>query len=132
MEYDEIEALRGRHPAWRLLRAGNSALIMSFLGGYFVDGNRGACSASDVAAALDDQLYALNADIQVESGDLRFPKESRAYLEDWAATDAGYLRRFYPADDDEVHYEVTPLRGAPPARHQEAGHRRGQCRRDRS
>ena len=108
MEYDEIEALRGRHPAWRLLRAGNSALILSFLGGYFVDGNRGACSASEVAAALDDHLYALNADVPAESGDLRFPKEPRAYLEDWAATDAGYLRRFYPADDDQVHYEVTP------------------------
>jgi hypothetical protein len=108
MEYDEIDALRGRHPAWRLLRAGNSSLILSFLGGYFVDGNRGACPASDVAAALDDHLYVLNADLPQEGGDLRFPKEARAYLEDWSGTDAGYLRRFYPVDDDEVHYEVTP------------------------
>ena len=29
-------------------------------------------------------------------------------MEDWAATDTGYLRRFYPPGDDEVHYEVTP------------------------
>jgi hypothetical protein len=102
VDYDAIEALRDRHPAWRLLRAGNATLILSFLGAFFVDGNRGACSAGEVADALDDHLYALNTD------DARYPKAPRAYLEDWAATDAGYLRRFYPPGDDEVHYEVTP------------------------
>lgn len=102
MDYQSISALRDRHPAWRLLRAGNAALILSFLGHYFVEANRGACSASAVADALDDHLYALNTD------EIRYPKQPRAYLEDWAATDAGYLRRFYPPGDDEVHYEVTP------------------------
>jgi Protein of unknown function (DUF3375) len=107
MDYEAIDALRERHAAWRLLRAGNASLVLSFLGEYFVDGNRGACSASELAAALDDHLYALNADAAA-AGDPRYPKAPRAYLEDWAATDAGYLRRFYPAGDDEVHYEVTP------------------------
>jgi flagellar motility protein MotE (MotC chaperone) len=102
VDYEAITALRDRHPAWRLLRAGNATLILSFLGEFFVEANRGACSATAVADALDDHLYALNAD------EVRYPKEPRAYLEDWAATDAGYLRRFYPPGDDEVHYEVTP------------------------
>ena len=57
---------------------------------------------------MDDHLYALNADEPAENGQPRFPKSPRAYLEDWAATDAAYLRRFYPPGDDEVHYEVTP------------------------
>ena len=52
MDYATIAALRDRHPAWRLLRAGNSVLILSFLGGFFVEGNRGACPASELAAAL--------------------------------------------------------------------------------
>jgi hypothetical protein len=108
VEYAAIDALRERHPAWRLLRAGNSTLILSFLGAYFVEGNRGACPASEVAAALDDHLHALNAEISTESGEERFPKEARSYLEDWAATGVAYLRRFYPPGDDEVHYEVTP------------------------
>lgn len=108
MEYQEVDALRERHSAWRLLRAGNTSLILSFLGRYFVEENRGACSSSEVAAALDDHLYALNSEISTEDGEPRFPKEPRAYLEDWAATDSGFLRRFYPPDDDEVHYEVTP------------------------
>ena len=102
VDYEAATALRERHPAWRLLRAGNATLILSFLGHFFVEGNRGACSASEVADSLDDHLYALNAD------EVRYPKPPNAYLEDWAATDAGYLRRFYPPGDDEVHYEVTP------------------------
>lgn len=102
MDYQGITALRENHPAWRLLRAGNAPLILSFLGEFFVEGNRGACAAGAVADALDDLLYALNAE------EVRYPKEPRGYLEDWAATDAGYLRRFYPPGDDEVHYEVTP------------------------
>jgi hypothetical protein len=120
MRYEELAAQRERHAAWRLLRAGNATLILSFLGGFFVEGNRGGCRASEVAAALDDCLYVLTAAIPTDTdtdtgtdGDgeaeqVRYPKEPRAYLEDWAATDAGYLRRFYPPGDDEVHYEVTP------------------------
>ena len=108
MEYEAIDALREKHAAWRLLRAGNASLIFSFLGSFFVEGNRGACAASELAAALDDHLYSLNAAIHTDSGEPRYPKPPRTYLEDWAATDAGYLRRFYPAGDDEVHYEITP------------------------
>ncbi len=109
MDFDVIEALRARHPAWKLLRAGNAGLALSFLGAFFVDANRGASSAGEVAPALDDHLHALNA--AVAGGDEdepRFPKPARAYLDDWSATDTGYLRRFYPSGGDEVHYEITP------------------------
>lgn len=108
MDYEVIDALRDRHAAWRLLRATHATLILSFLGEFFVEGNRGACAASEVAAALDDHLYSLNAANADEPGTIRFPKEPRTYLEDWSATTAGYLRRFYPTGDDEPHYEVTP------------------------
>lgn len=108
MDYEAIEALRDKHASWRLLRAGNAALVLSFLGDFFVDGNEGATSASALAAALDERLYALNADLSPESGEPRFPKEARAYLDDWSAADTAYLRRFYPTRDEEVHYEATP------------------------
>ncbi len=107
MEHEAIETLRERHPAWRLLRAANASLIISFLGRFFVEANRGATSAAEVSAALDEDLYALNA----VAGDLeesRFPKRPQAYLDDWSASEIGYLRRFYPPGDDEVHFEVTP------------------------
>lgn len=107
MEHETIEALRERHPAWRLLRAANASLIISFLGRFFVEGNRGATSAAKVAAALDQDLYALNA-VAGDLEDARFPRTSEAYLHDWSSTEIGYLRRFYPPGDDEVHFEVTP------------------------
>lgn len=107
MDFEAIDLLRARHPAWRLLRAHNASLILSFLGDFFVANNRGATSVSAVAAALDDTLYDLNI-AAGDGGDARFPKVPQAYLEDWAATEAGFLRRFYPAGVDEVHYEVTP------------------------
>lgn len=107
VDYQAIESLRGKHPAWRLLRANNASLILSFLGDYFVENNRGASSASQVAAALDDHLYTLNS-LSADDQERRYPKDPLAYLEDWAATEAGFLRRFYPAGIDEVHYEVTP------------------------
>lgn len=108
MDFETIESLRERHTAWRLLRAGNASLVLSFLGRFFVEDNRGATAVSAVTTALDDELYALNADAPTEDGEPRYPKSPKAYLEDWSAHEAGYLRRFYPVGSDEVHYEVTP------------------------
>lgn len=104
MDYIAIETLRERHPAWRLLRADNSPLVLAFLGRWFVEENRGATSAAELIAALDDELHARNAD---HAEDPPFPKRPRDYLEDWAAPERGWLRSYYPADSDEVHYEVT-------------------------
>ena len=104
MEYDAIEALRERHPAWRLLRAGNAGLVLSFLGRHFVEENNGATSASVLAAALDDQLYSLNTDPEQP----RYPKAAADYLDDWSADGSGWLRRFYPLGSDEIHYDATP------------------------
>jgi len=68
VDFEAIDTLRERHVAWRLLRAGNASLILSFLGDFFVEGNRGSCSASEVGAALDDHLYVLNSDAFPEPG----------------------------------------------------------------
>lgn len=104
MEHDEIEVLRESHPAWRLLRAGNAALVLSFLGRFFVEDNHGAVSSTELAAALDDQLHALNLS---DPDHPHYPRPASDYLQDWAATESGWLRRFYPSGSDEVHYEAT-------------------------
>jgi hypothetical protein len=39
VDYERLEAPRERHPAWRLLRAANAILVLSFLGRVFVEGN---------------------------------------------------------------------------------------------
>ncbi len=105
MDHADVERLQQRHPAWRLLRAGNAPLVLTFLGRFFVEDNNGAVGASTLAAALDDELYALNA---LDPAAPRYPKPAAEYLEDWAHADAGWLRRFYPLGSDEVHYDATP------------------------
>lgn len=103
MDLDEIDRLWERHPAWRLLRARNAPLILAFLGGVFVDENRGAVSAGELISSLDDFLYAVH-----RTEPERYLADPAAYLDDWAASESGWLRRFYPAASDEVHYEATP------------------------
>ena len=60
MRYEEVAALRAGSPAWRLLRAENAPLILSFLGRLFVDDNVREISATELISTLDDELYALN------------------------------------------------------------------------
>jgi flagellar motility protein MotE (MotC chaperone) len=105
MDHADVERLQQRHPAWRLLRAGNAPLVLSFLGRFFVEENNGATAASVLAATLDDELYALNAPDPAAPS---YPKRAAEYLEDWAHADTGWLRRFYPLGSDEVHYDATP------------------------
>ena len=104
---DEIAWLRDNSPAWRLLRADNAPLVLSFLHRVFVAGNARSVSAAELASRLDDELYALNQRDGGQGG-RRFPKVARAYLDDWAAPGAGWLRKFYPDGTDEPHYDATP------------------------
>ncbi len=107
MDHDTIEGLREQHPAWRLLRAGNAPLVLSFLGRHFVEENNGATSASVLISRLDDELYALDRGDGTD-GARRYPKAAREYLDDWSADTTGWLRRFYPPGSDEIHYDATP------------------------
>jgi hypothetical protein len=104
MNYDEIVLLRNQHPAWALLRSNNVALVLSFLGRMFVDGNASGIRASTLVADLDEELYALNQRL----GEDTFPRSASAYLDDWASPDHGWLRKYYPAGADEAHFDLAP------------------------
>jgi len=104
MELEDVSFLREHDAAWRLLRADNAPLILSFLHRVFVEGNARSISATDLASLLDDELYALNERL----GDAKFPKPARAYLNDWAKPDVSWLRKYYPTGTDEAHFDATP------------------------
>jgi hypothetical protein len=104
MDYDEIEHLRSNHPAWSLLRSTNAPLVLSFLGRVFVERNAGDLSGAELAGELDDELYALNQRL----GEVRFPRSAVEYLDEWAAPDRGWLRKFYPPGSDEARYDLSP------------------------
>lgn len=104
LDYATLTNLRINHPAWRLLLADHAPLIASFLQQVFVLPNVRLMSQSDLVSKLDDQLFLLRETL----GDDAFPKAADKYLDDWAQNDKGWLRKFYPVDSDEPHFDLTP------------------------
>ena len=99
--------LRDNSPAWRLLRADHAPLVLSFLHRVFVAENVRSIPAAELASRLDDVLYALN-ERAGHNEPKKFPKPAKAYLDDWAAPEAGWLRKYYPEGTDEPHVDATP------------------------
>jgi hypothetical protein len=104
LDYSTLELLRTNHPAWRLLRSDHAALVASFLHRVFVVPNARVIPQGDLAELLEDQLFELRERLGADA----FPKTALAYLNDWSANDKGWLRKFYPADSDEPHFDLTP------------------------
>ncbi|HWQ25689.1 MAG TPA: DUF3375 domain-containing protein [Chlorobaculum sp.] len=104
LDYTTLDLLRQNHPAWRLLRAQHAPLVASFLHRIFIAPNVRTLSQSDLVEALEDELFALRRQL----GDDTFPGSAQNYLNDWAENDKGWLRKFYPAGEDEPHYDLTP------------------------
>ena len=104
LDIDTLETLRRQHPAWRLLVADSAPLVASFLHRVFVLPNLRVMAQADLAEALEDTLYALRE----QRGASAYPKPAAEYLNDWAANDKAWLRKFYPVGSDEPHFDLTP------------------------
>jgi len=104
LDYGTLDAMRAHHPAWRLLRSDHAALIASFLHRVFVAPNARTMAAADLAEALEDELYSVRQLL----GESAFPKPAPDYLNDWAAPDKGWLRKFYRPGTDEAQFDLTP------------------------
>ena len=104
LDFATLDVLRTHHPAWRLLRSDHAALVASFLHRVFVAPNVRVMAAADLAEALEDELYAL----RLHLGETAFPKPTLDYLNDWAAPDKGWLRKFYRPGTDEAQFDLTP------------------------
>ena len=104
MDYRTLETLRRRHPAWRLLVADHAPLIVSFLHDTFIRPNVRTLSQPELVTRLDDYLFSLRADL----GEDMFPREAVHYLDTWASDEHAWLRKYYPPNSDEVHFDITP------------------------
>jgi hypothetical protein len=93
LDYATLDLLRQNHPAWRLLRSDHAPLVASFLQRVFIAPNVRVMVQADLAEALEDELFALRDRFGAEL----FPKAALDYLNDWAANDKGWLRKFYRA-----------------------------------
>ncbi|MDO8770578.1 MAG: DUF3375 domain-containing protein [Burkholderiaceae bacterium] len=103
-DYSTLILLRNGHPAWRLLRSEHAPLVASFLQRVFIAPNLRVISQAGLAAALEDELFALREQV----GSDVFPKPALDYLNDWAAADKAWLRKFYRAGSDEAQFDLTP------------------------
>lgn len=104
MDHATLASLRDRHPAWRLLASPHAPLAASFLHRVFVLPNVRVMSEADLAEALADELFALAEQL----GPQAYPKPAPEYLNDWAAPDKGWLRKFYKPGTDEPQFDLTP------------------------
>lgn len=104
LDYTTLDTLRRSHPAWRLLDSPHAPLVASFLHQAFVAPNVRVMAQADLVEKLEDVLFGLRLSL----GDGTFPRAAAQYLDDWAANDKGWLRKFYPPGSDEPHFDLTP------------------------
>ncbi|MFF0290992.1 DUF3375 family protein [Streptomyces sp. NPDC005262] len=69
----------------------------------FVEQGARPIAGAELVERLDDELFALNDRL----GQGTFPKSAKAYLDDWSAPGNDWLRKYYPPDSDEPHYDAT-------------------------
>jgi hypothetical protein len=103
MDYRSLEALRKSNPAWRLLQADYAPLIIGFLHQNFIQPNIRTMPQDELISRLEDYLFQLRE----QRGPECFPKPASQYLDDWAADSHGWLRKYYPPNTDEPHYDIT-------------------------
>lgn len=104
MNHDVLDRLRQTHVAWRLLAADHAPLVLGFLALAFIAPNRRAIPAPELTAHLESYLDQLRETYGAE----RYPRSARQYLEDWAAPERAYLRKYYPKSGEDAEYDLTP------------------------
>lgn len=103
MDYEQLAAQRRTHPAWRLLAADHAPMIVSFLHANFIAPNVRTFPREQLVIQLDDHLFHLHE----LAGECLYPKPAASYLDDWASDERGWLRKYYPEDEDQPHYDLT-------------------------
>jgi len=104
MTYEYLKNLKSNHSALLLLHADNFAMISSFFYSAFKVNNLQSLKESEILTKLDDHLYALNQGYE----EVKYPKKTKDYLDDFTHQRTGYLRKYYGYESDEPIYELTP------------------------
>ncbi len=104
MDYRTLETLRREHPAWRLLSAEHAPLVVSFLHLSFIRPNKRTLPKQELVVQLEDYLHHLRE----RTGEDDFPRRADQYLDDWASDERAWLRKFYPANEEQPHFDITP------------------------
>ena len=103
MDFYAINALRENHAGWSLLRAQNAPLAVSFFIKAFTAPNERDIGRQELIDHLDDLLFGLREVF----GEDRFPRPAGEYLDEWAAPERAWLRKYYVPGQDEPRYDLT-------------------------
>lgn len=103
MDFYAINSLRESHAGWSLLRAQNAPLALTFFMAAFTGPNQRNLGRQELIDVLDDVLF----DLRDSEGEDRFPRPAGEYLDDWAADERQWLRKYYVPGEDEPHYDLT-------------------------
>lgn len=103
MDFYAINSLRENHAGWALLRAQNAPLALHFFMAAFTDPNQRNVGRQQLIDTLDDVLFGLRESF----GEDKFPRSASEYLDDWAAPERAWLRKYYVPGEDEPHYDLT-------------------------
>ena len=97
MSYEFLKNMRIHHPAWKLLAADSAPLVISFLYFAFVADNKREIPEHILLRELDGYME------EMEYTASEKPPVPIDLLTQWADDNHGWLRKFYPANSDEVH-----------------------------
>ena len=100
MTYESLKNLREYNPAWRLLASDNASFILSFFYKEFVLPNQRKLSEHVLVSKLENHME-LIPHIRANN------KKAKDYLVEWSDDGFGWLRRFYPKNEEEVHYDLS-------------------------
>ena len=95
MTYEYLQNLKKHHITLKLINSDNAAFSLAFFDFVF---NRQRFLSIE-AHAIEELLETFQADLTI-AYENRFPKEAKAYLEDW--TLSGYLKKYYNAQGEVV------------------------------
>lgn len=103
MDFYAINVLRENHAGWSLLRAQHAPLAVSFFIKAFTGPNQRDIGRQELIDHLDDVLFGLREVF----GEDRFPRPAGEYLDEWAAPERAWLRKYYVPGQDEPRYDLT-------------------------
>ncbi len=104
MDYYAVQGLRANHPGWALLRADHAPLVIAFFAAAFIDPNRRNISRHELVDSLEDVLFMVREGDEGET----FPRGAAEYLDNWAAPEKAWLRKFYIEGQDDPIFDLTP------------------------
>ena len=102
LNYPEIRYRLENYAVFKILRKESAAFMLGFFYDQWKRRHRADIGQSELVAALG----AYQEFVRLGEGEAFAPRESQAYLDEWA--NEGFLRKYYPAEAEEACYDLTP------------------------